>query len=881
MASVFIGIPGVGNVEAKNAATEATLKEILKVMQGVQRNTKGKGGSGNAGSDNDAPQQTSNLAKAAGLAGKGLGTLAKTAGTVIGGFDVLSKVTTGIIQSFANVGDSVESAASMFKGIPIVGSMFTAVAGAATKVTKAYTESSAAGATFGGSMQNFSRAASTAGMTMDNFSRMIKDNGEALTAFGSTTESGANRFATVSKELRNSSGGLYALGYSTEDINQGLANYGKTIKMQGRQSTMTNAELVAGSKKYLQEMDLLAKVTGESRKQQEDARAKLLLDAQVQSKISSMTKEDGEAFMNTINGLPPGLRDVAKDIMVTGTATTEESRNFSALMPQSAEMMRKFAQITEGGGKVTAEMQQELQNLMAQEGKQKKAEMRSVGMYNKELAGTYGQINMAAGMNEEALTDAQKAQKKAQEETDAMNKRMQEAQQTLAKFSNGFQMALVNSGLLDLLMKTFGMVANFVQTAVVPGFFLLAGIVTTIGGILVNTLEPAFKNLGEFIANDVYPVFQTLAAFFIDHVIPGIMKAVNDLLPIFVAIGETLLPPLIAVGEFIFDNLTPILVGLGLGLAAYGAWIAATTIIGWAKVAMDVAQAAAQLPVVAGLVAMAGAVLAATWPILAVVAAATALWLIFKKFGGDVEVVKDGLLYMWEGFKTFLNYLKWGFLKVLDYLPGVDMKDQIKETEEDIANNKVEREKLANQIEGRMATNRIMARNEDANEEAKNNKTKNALDLKNIKEQQKNASGLEAANKKQAEEQEKKLNLNANENDLLLDFAKQQGSAYIKDKPASSAAASSGTGALVTEADQKKAAAEAAVKKEEEAKLAKTETGKGGGTPASTTQESPASLLASLNTKMDQLIKFTAQTTTNTYEQIGAVKGLSGNLYKM
>jgi hypothetical protein len=881
MASVFIDIPGVGNVEAKNAATEATLKEILKVMQGVQRNTKGKGGSGNTGSDNDAPQQTSNLAKAAGLAGKGLGTLAKTAGTVIGGFDVLSKVTTGIIQSFANVGDSVESAASMFKGIPIVGSMFTAVAGAATKVTKAYTESSAAGATFGGSMQNFSRAASTAGMTMDNFSRMIAQNGEALTAFGSTTESGANRFATVSKELRATSGGLYALGYNTEEINQGLANYGKTIKMQGRQSTMTNAELVAGSKKYLQEMDLLAKVTGESRKQQEDARAKLLMDAQVQSKISNMTKEDGEAFMNTINGLPPGLRDVAKDIMVTGTATTEESQRFSSMMPQSAEMMRKFAQITDSGGRVTAEMQQELQNLMAKEGKQKQAEMRSVGMYNKEFAGTMMQVNNAAAMNKDALTDAEKAQLKAQEETDAMNKRMQEAQQTLAKFSNGFQMALVNSGLLDLLMKTFGMVATFVQNTVVPGFFLLAGIVTTIGGILVNTLEPAFKNLGEFIANDVYPVFQTLAAFFIDHVIPGIMKAVSDLLPIFVTIGETLLPPLIAIGEFIFDNLTPILVGLGIGLAAYGAVIAYQTVMGWAKVAMDVAQAAAQLPVVAGLVAMAGAVLAATWPILAIVAAATALWMIFKRFGGDLEVVKDAFRYVGEGFKTFFSFLKLGFLKVLDYLPGVDMKDAIAETEQDIANQKAEREQLANQIEGRMATNRIIARNEEANEEAKNNKTKNALDLKNIKEQQKNTAGLEAANKKQAEEQEKKLNLNANENDLLLDFAKQQGSAYIKDKPASSSAASSGTGALVTEADQKKAAAEAAAKKEEEAKLAKAETSKGGsGTPAST-QESPASLLASLNTKMDQLIKFTAQTTTNTYEQIGAVKGLSGNLFKM
>ena len=123
---------------------------------------------------------------------------------------------------------------------------------------------------------------------MEKFGAFIAKNGEAMTAFGTTTEGGANRFAQVSKELKATSNGLYALGYSTDDINEGLANYGKTLKLQGRQGSVSNAELVAGSKKYLQEMDLLAKVTGESRKQQEDARQKLLMDAQVQAKIRSM-----------------------------------------------------------------------------------------------------------------------------------------------------------------------------------------------------------------------------------------------------------------------------------------------------------------------------------------------------------------------------------------------------------------------------------------------------------------------------------------------------------------------------------------------------------------------------------------------------------------
>jgi hypothetical protein len=745
------------------------------------------------------------------MAGKGLGTLAKTAGTVIGGFDTLSKVTTGIIQSFANVGDSVESAASMFKGIPIVGSMFTAVAGAATKVTKAYTESSAAGATFGGSMQNFSRAASTAGMTMDKFSSMIAQNGEALTAFGSTTESGANRFAAVSKELRNTSGGLYALGYSTEDINQGLANYGKTIKMQGRQSTMTNAELVAGSKKYLQEMDLLAKVTGESRKQQEDARAKLLMDAQVQSKISNMTKEDGEAFMNTINGLPPGLRDVAKDIMVTGTATTEESQRFSSMMPRSAEMMRKFAQITDSGGRVTAEMQQELQNLMAKEGKQKQAEMRTVGMYNKEFAGTMMQVNNAAAMNKDALTDSEKAQLKAQEETDAMNKRMQEAQQTLAKFSNGFQMALVNSGLLDLLMKTFGMVATFVQNTVVPGFFLLAGIVTTIGGILINTLQPAFEGMGNFIADKVYPAFQELAAFFVAHVIPGVTEAINNLLPIFVAVGEAILPPLISIGEFIFDNLTPILVGLGVGLAAYGAAITAMAIKSAYLTTIEAIRAGTVLTSIAGFLGLNVAMLPFIAIAAAVVIGMTALYMIFKKLGGDTQMIGDGFRWLWSYMEEFGQNLVLLYYKIMDKItPGDKFKDLAEEQENKILATKKERDNLEKSMSERRQANLAEA----AKKEKKADDTKNALDLKNIKEGQKNAAGLEANNKKQAEEQEKKLNLNANENDLLVDFAKQQGSAYIKDKPPASAAASTGTAAITTEADQKKAAYEAATKKE-------------------------------------------------------------------
>jgi len=43
-----------------------------------------------------------------------------------------------------------------------------------------------------------------------------------MLGFGATTESGAQNFAKVSKQLKSTSSELYALGFSSNDINQGL-----------------------------------------------------------------------------------------------------------------------------------------------------------------------------------------------------------------------------------------------------------------------------------------------------------------------------------------------------------------------------------------------------------------------------------------------------------------------------------------------------------------------------------------------------------------------------------------------------------------------------------------------------------------------------------
>jgi len=885
---VTIDIPGIGSVVANNAATEATLKEILKAIQGGEGGGYKKGGKpgdaknkenandggGGGGSKKEGPSS-------AALLGKTIGAIIRPVQMATGAFFALGAQTTSLINAFANAGDSFSGAASVFSGIPIVGGMFAAVAAAADKTLASYQSATASGATFGGSMNNFASAASGAGMTMDKFGGLIARNSEALMTLGGTTEEGAKRFSAMSKEIRGSKIGeqLYGLGYTTEQVNEGMANYIKTYGASGALQGKSTKELAQGAGQYLKELDGLAKITGQSRKALEDEQAARLKDSQFRAAIANLDADQAKMMNNFVSSFPKEQQEAVKEMIATGNITSEAGIMLNNSMPGLAQSILAQGAAVRSGVKVSQDSYDQIYKNGVREAKvaAKSSEMVSQAQFN---AGQMG--NAYIGMAELAKRDIDGKEKVLTEQEKAAASQaaaMEKAKQNIAAVSNSFQMVLANSGLLSTLMSAFEAAANFTMKYLVPAFELVTGVISALWTSLSTAFAPAMTGIGNFLITTLYPAFQDLAAFFIVDLLPGIQTAIENLFPVFEAVAEFLLPPIKAIAEFIAGNLTPILIGLGVVFGVWGAWVAANTVIGWAKTAMDIAQAAAQLPVIGGLIAMAGAVLAATWPVLALIAGVTALWLIFKKFGGDVEVVKDGLLYMWEGFKTFLNYLKLGFLKVLDYLPGVDMKDQIKETEEDIKKNAEEREKLVTKMSDRMAENRAKAEEEDLAKQKKRDEVKSNLDLKKIEQSKRHGSGLESANKKEEDARNKQVALNYDDpNQLLTGFAARENSALIQNPPSTATAGADTTRrSIVADAETKK--------QEERAAAERAAGGVGSGTapgttgPAPAAQDSPATLLASLNTKMDQLIKISKD-----HHDIGAVQvsklgQLSGDLY--
>lgn len=683
----MVDIPGVGSVEAKNAASEQTLKELLKIMKKWDRKmgTGGPGGGGPGGSGGSGGGKGPYDDK--GVVGRSMNQFGLAINRAASLTVKFADGITNSLNALANMGDSVEGAAAIFSKIPIMGTVFAAVAGAVEKTTKAYQTAAQSGATFGGSVNRFAAAASSAGMTMSQFGQLIAQNGEALRLLGGNTESGGKRFADISKILRTTSRDLYNMGYSTEEVNQGLANYTKLTVQGGRNTNMTNAQLVDGTRKYLKEMDLLAKVTGETRKQQEEAQAKLAADAQYQAAMAGMSKEVADSFRNTVTGLPGPLRDVAKDIMATGSATTEESQRFMSMMPQSAEMMRQFAEKTQRGEEISLAERNKLNEMLRVEGQQAALQYKDIGRYSADFAKQTNMFNAAAGIGKDALVDGAAAQEEAAKTTDGQAAALEGIKQQLAAISNEFLMMLSSSGVIGTMMSMLQAVTNFIRDFVVPAFQnYLVPAVTWMAETIINYVIPTLRwliegliHLGKVVYDFLAPIFswvgKTIKSVIHDYVVPAMLTIRN-------IIQDYWFPILSAVATLIAVKVYPQLVAM-----AKAAMSAAADFI---KAALTTANAWLRPIAIAGLVG----------------AAFIAIKFLMDKFGLDLGMLGDGFSWLWSYIKEFGNNLVMIYYKIMDKITvGDEYKEKIKQKEKDIAENQLEREKIEQEISDRRKRN--------------------------------------------------------------------------------------------------------------------------------------------------------------------------------
>ena len=369
--AVQVDIPGVGNVIAKNAAQEDTLKEILKALKSGRGG--GSGGGAGAGAGGGAGGVGPEMKKAKKETGEFSKSIADTTTFVDDFGSGLRKATKGLL-GFA--GDLLGSAYDfgetlLFTGnrmsdlagaIPLVGGPLGSLVGLAEGLVDNFRNLSESGAGFSNNIFNIARAAANAEMPLGMFAETVAQNSQQLSRLGGSVTEGAKRFGRISKSLRTSEANFLGMGFTMEGVNEGLIAYTEEMARTGRLRTMSDAQLTQGASVYLMEIDKLAKVTGMTRKEAEAARASQADDARMRRMISKLDTEGANNLRNSLAFLDakvPGLSDAFKDLS-DGAAQTEEGM---MLMAMGGDEFVKLAQEMASGELDPAELNNRLMEL--------------------------------------------------------------------------------------------------------------------------------------------------------------------------------------------------------------------------------------------------------------------------------------------------------------------------------------------------------------------------------------------------------------------------------------------------------------------------------------------------------------------------------------
>lgn len=509
-------------VELNNAATEATLRQLVKAM-GLLAAKSGGGGGAKSQKEVDAElkkfhkmlsdtntegkklskaekarlQAQEDATKAAELEADRKKKAAFVTEKTIGGLQWFTKTAEagaqsiiGLSSDLANLGNSMTSAANIFNRIPLVGgilsSTFGAIAGSSEKLLGAFQQASSIGAGFGGSLQEMTNAASGAGMTVDKFGALLAANGDKIALLGKGSTDGAREFGKMTKQIRASGAAdeLARLGYSTEQINSGMAGYAARLQQTGKLQGMTTAQVTAATASYLKELDAVARLTGKNREAMQKEEEQRMKDAQYMA-FKRRLDADGQKELEMImQSLPAELQEGAKEVLATGTATSEAGVQFLAYMNKSGqnlavlgESARKTGTIQKGtAASVNAMIQDEAKSLANNPLGDTLSRFGS-DAEKKFMSGIYDAASRQGKLAEMQAQQAEEEKKRKAEEAELRKKgldpaAMQGFQERIAQLSNQFTVLLATH--MPTFMNAFDVLTKLINEYLVPAlnFFM-------------------------------------------------------------------------------------------------------------------------------------------------------------------------------------------------------------------------------------------------------------------------------------------------------------------------------------------------------------------------------------------------------------------------
>jgi hypothetical protein len=240
-------------------------------------------------------------------------------------------------------------------------------AAAADALFKSFNSLSEAGATTAGGMDDVFVQLQTLGMTLseiDKFTTLIGKNGKVLSQFGATAAEGAKMFSEVAGTLVKSDLGtqLQQLGITADEQRESALAYMNIQAKTGQLNLKNTKQLIEESGKFAKELDLAARLTGATRKEQQEARESAQTEsrfraAQIEAEQNGDTERQAEleVIQRTFALARPFVGDeAAKGVLQIGASggamTTDK-----AIAAQQSLGVTKIMQERQDKGSITDE----------------------------------------------------------------------------------------------------------------------------------------------------------------------------------------------------------------------------------------------------------------------------------------------------------------------------------------------------------------------------------------------------------------------------------------------------------------------------------------------------------------------------------------------
>lgn len=298
---------------------------------------------------NQANQGLAGAAQTTGAAMMGMGGRAKAAGVGLMALGTVAGFASEALSTFAKAGVRI----MMAEG---------------EKVINTYQNMSSAGVIFGDGLTGMGNATKGTKLRLEDMSEVVNQNREAFGKAGIGMAEATKRVGAVSRALAASKADreLLALGYTYKEQAAMAAETLATMRQAKGGANVTDAQVAAATKKYAENLSLIASITGEDIKAKQAKIAEENANLAMESKIAEMDPKQAAEFRASLAAMTDTQRKAVRDQMIFGTVRDKDA---AQLMATNSGFRKSVDDITKAQkeGRLTAEETLKINNQHSKE----------------------------------------------------------------------------------------------------------------------------------------------------------------------------------------------------------------------------------------------------------------------------------------------------------------------------------------------------------------------------------------------------------------------------------------------------------------------------------------------------------------------------------